>query len=321
MAKRQLATYRAKRDFSRTAEPSGQVPARHRRGDRYVIQKHAARRLHFDFRLEADGVLKSWAVPKGPSLDPREKRLAVEVEDHPLEYGDFEGTIPAGEYGGGTVQLWDKGHWGPVGDESTAEALKRGRLKFRLDGERLHGIWNLVRMRRREREQKNNWLLIKDADADARSGPDADVAETDESVKTGRTMAEIAAGKPVRKGRGPARATWRSNRKTDTAARTPRAALADRRAALPEFIPPQLATAVDHPPAGPGWAHEAKFDGYRLQLHNHGGTVTVMSRSGLDWTHRFPGLAKAMAGLEDTILDGEAVAFKQGTVPDFSALQ
>jgi len=321
MAKRQLATYRAKRDFSRTAEPSGRVPSRSRRGDRYVIQKHAARRLHFDFRLEADGVLKSWAVPKGPSLDPHEKRLAVEVEDHPLEYGDFEGTIPAGEYGGGTVQLWDKGHWEPVGDESTAEALKRGRLKFRLDGERLHGIWNLVRMRRREREQKNNWLLIKDADADARTGPDADIAETDESVKTGRTMAEIAAGKPVRKGRGPARATWRSNRKTGAAVRTPRATLADRRSALPEFIPPQLATAVEHPPAGPGWAHEAKFDGYRLQLHNHAGTVTVMSRSGLDWTHRFPGLAKAMAGLEDTILDGEAVAFKQGNVPDFSALQ
>ena len=319
MAKRQLATYRAKRDFSRTAEPRGRV--RGHGGDRYVIQKHAARRLHFDFRLEAGGVLKSWAVPKGPSLDPHEKRLAVEVEDHPLDYGDFEGTIPAGEYGGGTVQLWDAGHWEPLDDVSPAEALKRGRLKFRLEGKRLHGVWNLVRMRRRERDQKNNWLLIKDADEDARTGDDAEIAEIDDSVKTGRTMAEIAAGKPVKKGRSAAKATWRSNRDTAPAARTPRAAIADRRAALPEFIPPQLATAVDHPPAGTGWGHEAKFDGYRLQLHNHAGTVMVMSRSGLDWTHRFPGLAKAMAEFEDTILDGEAVAFKHGNVPDFSALQ
>lgn len=332
MAKKALATYRAKRDFSRTAEPRGRIAPRAGGGHSYVIQKHAARRLHFDLRLEVDGVFKSWAVPKGPSFDPHEKRLAVEVEDHPLDYGDFEGTIPEGEYGGGTVQLWDKGKWAPVDGESPREALARGRLKFSMSGRRLSGNWNLVRMRRRDREQKNNWLLFKDADDDARPGSGSDVADIDESVKTGRTMAEIAAGKPGKRGRGPAKATWSSNRSakrtaplTSKRAQTSKPAQTSKRAAtkseLPSFIPPQLALSVDHPPTGPEWAHEVKFDGYRLQLHNHGGQLTVMSRSGLDWTHRFPGLAEAIAAFPDSIIDGEAVAFKQGSVPDFSALQ
>lgn len=221
MAKQPLTIYRAKRDFTQTAEPRGRVPARGRRGERsgrrpggrYVIQKHAASHLHFDFRLEVGGVLKSWAIPKGPSLDPHDKRLAVEVEDHPLDYGDFEGTIPAGAYGGGTVQLWDVGRWSPADGESADEALARGRLKFRLDGRRLSGDWSLVRMRRRGKDQKNSWLLIKEADAAARRGSGAELAKIDESVKTGRSMAEIAADKPAGKGRSAATVARSSHRR------------------------------------------------------------------------------------------------------------
>src|SRR5512146_1642624 len=163
MANRKLSAYRAKRDFGLTAEPSGEGTVAASKYPRYVIQKHAATRLHYDLRLEVDGVFKSWAVTKGPSLDPHDKRLAVEVEDHPLDYGDFEGTIPEGEYGGGTVQLWDRGRWTPADGLPAREALARGRLKFSLRGRRLNGTWNLVRMRRRAGERKNNWLLIKEA--------------------------------------------------------------------------------------------------------------------------------------------------------------
>src|SRR5882757_2123499 len=221
MGSRKLSKYRAKRDFTRTAEPSGAVgvvPAEHLR---FVIQKHAARRLHYDLRLELGGVFKSWAVTRGPSLDPAEKRLAVEVEDHPLAYGDFEGTIPSGQYGGGTVQLWDRGYWAPEGNGDAAAMLAAGDLKFVLEGERLHGSWVLVRMKGdRFGGKRTNWLLIKHRDEYARPGDNDALLAEDRSVASGRTMAQIAAGK----GRGPkpfmlaqtktARpdAVWNSNR-------------------------------------------------------------------------------------------------------------
>jgi bifunctional non-homologous end joining protein LigD len=192
-----LATYQAKRDFSKTAEPSGKTSLGPSSQLRYVIQKHAASRLHYDFRLELDGVLKSWAVARGPSLDPHDKRLAVEVEDHPLDYGDFEGTIPKGQYGGGTVQLWDRGYWTPEEDSGAPQtALKDGNLKFRLDGARLHGSWVLVRMKHfRAGGNWNNWLLIKHRDEFARPDDNDSLLAEDRSVASGRTMAEIAAGK------------------------------------------------------------------------------------------------------------------------------
>jgi bifunctional non-homologous end joining protein LigD len=214
-----LARYRSKRDFTKTAEPSGSGATARAVRRRFVIQKHAASQLHYDLRLELDGVFKSWALPRGPSFDPREKRLAVEVEDHPLDYGDFEGTIPAGEYGGGTVQLWDRGHWTPEGDTPQAEALKKGNLKFRVDGERLHGSWVLVRMKRSgNRSSRTNWLLIKHRDEFAHNNGDDVRSSDDRSVASGRTMEEIEAGKgrkptPFMTAKGPAAdAMWNSNR-------------------------------------------------------------------------------------------------------------
>ena len=196
MATRTLATYRAKRDFSKTTEPSGQRKLAPSDRRRFVIQKHDARRLHYDLRLELDGVFKSWAVTRGPSLDPKEKRLAVEVEDHPLDYGDFEGTIPKGQYGGGTVQLWDRGYWEPEGSGSAEEMLKNGSLRFKLEGARLKGGWVLVRMRNdRSGGRRTNWLLIKHHDSFERAANGNGSANEDRSVASGRTMAEIATGK------------------------------------------------------------------------------------------------------------------------------
>ena len=197
MAKTTLTKYHAKRDFTRTAEPEGKTAgAAVSNRLRFVIQKHAATRLHYDLRLELDDVFKSWAVARGPSLDPKDKRLAVEVEDHPLEYGDFEGTIPKGEYGGGTVQLWDRGYWTPEGDKTPEAALEAGDLKFTLDGKRLHGSWVLVRMKHDWRGTKRtNWLLIKHRDEHAREGDNDALLAADRSVASGRAMATIAAGK------------------------------------------------------------------------------------------------------------------------------
>ena len=311
MAQAKLQTYRAKRDFSRTREPSGDAPSASASKLRFVIQKHDATRLHYDLRLELDGVFKSWAVTRGPSLDPADKRLAVEVEDHPLDYGDFEGTIPKGEYGGGTVMLWDRGHWAPEG--MTAEdGLAKGDLKFTLDGDRLHGSWVLVRMKHdRAGSKRTNWLLIKHRDDFARAGEGEAAIANDKSVASGRTMDAIAAGK----GRAPkpfmaiapppaADAVW------DTHATT-----------LPNFLEPQLATSVDRPPGGTGWVHEIKFDGYRLQLRVHSGQATLRTRTGLDWTERFAALAKAAAHLPDGIYDGEATVLDDHGNPDFAALQ
>jgi bifunctional non-homologous end joining protein LigD len=191
-----LANYRAKRDFTRTSEPSGERAAASARRRRFVIQKHDATRLHYDFRLELDGVFKSWAVTRGPSLDPHDKRLAVEVEDHPLDYGDFEGTIPEGQYGGGTVQLWDRGYWEPEGDKSPQDAFADGDIKFTLEGKRLRGSWVLVRMKHdRMGGKRTNWLLIKHRDEYATEGDGDAVLAEDRSVASGRSMASIAAGK------------------------------------------------------------------------------------------------------------------------------
>jgi bifunctional non-homologous end joining protein LigD len=232
MAKKKLVAYQAKRDFKKTSEPRGKASIKRAEYPRFVVQKHAATRLHYDLRLEHDGVFKSWAVTKGPSCDPRGKRLAVEVEDHPLDYGDFEGTIPKGEYGGGTVMLWDRGFWMP--DEGTADvgaALRKGELKFTVAGEKLRGGWVLVRMKSRdgERGTRNNWLLIKHRDEFACEDAEALLAE-DRSVASGRTMDQIAAGKgrgarPFMAAGGRAadpRAIWHSN----TAAGKPRRAAA-----------------------------------------------------------------------------------------------
>ena len=329
-----LARYQSMRDFTKTAEPSGKDTVKAADRLRFVIQKHAATRLHFDFRLELDGVMRSWAVTRGPSLDPHDKRLAVEVEDHPLDYGDFEGTIPKGQYGGGAVMLWDRGYWAPEDGVEPHEALKKGELKFRLDGERLKGGWVLVRMPRREREKRDNWLLIKHHDGWSVDG-DGDLLVRGEtrSVASDRTLEEIAAGagpgpKPFITGRGRrARAddVWASKTGDETpvakplkAARAPKVKAA---AAPPSFVAPQLAKSVDRPPQGAGWGHEIKFDGYRVQLRIAAGKVAIRTRSGLDWTDRFRALADAAQAFPDAIIDGEAVALDHNGAPDFPALQ
>jgi bifunctional non-homologous end joining protein LigD len=327
MARSKLDRYRSMRDFSRTAEPSGADRTKPSRRLRFVIQKHAATRLHYDLRLELDGVFLSWAVTKGPSLDPKDRRLAVEVEDHPLDYGDFEGTIPKGEYGGGTVMLWDRGYWEPEGDPHAG--LKSGDLKFSLDGERLKGSWVLVRMRRREREKRDNWLLIKHHDGWAVEGEGAQITEAEvDSVASGRAMEAIATGK----GRKPkpfmttrataADAVWRS--KGSESAQPLKAAAAPKlkaATAMPDFVAPQLCQSVERPPQGPGWGHEIKFDGYRLQLRVEKGVAALKTRKGLDWTDRFPAVAQAARALPDGIYDGEACVLDDHGAPDFPALQ
>ncbi|HRP77933.1 MAG TPA: DNA ligase D [Aquamicrobium sp.] len=307
-----LDTYRKKRDFDRTPEPKGGKGKR-AAGNSFVIQKHDARRLHYDFRLEMDGVLVSWAVTRGPSLVPGEKRLAVHVEDHPLDYGGFEGTIPKGEYGGGTVIVWDRGTWKPLGDAK--KGLAKGHLEFELAGEKLAGRWHLIRMARRPREKRDNWLLIKGEDEYARGEDDPDILEErPESVKTGRLVADVAGEAPG----------WSS--KTGRIAKEPpetkiRGA---KKAAMPDFVPPQLATLKPHAPEGAGWVHEIKFDGYRLQARLDGGKVALLTRGGLDWTDRFgKAVPKALAALpaSQALIDGELVVEASGGASDFSALQ
>lgn len=334
MAKK-LAPYRAKRDFTTTSEPSDEAESPPSERLRFVVQKHAASRLHYDFRLELDGVFKSWAVTKGPSLDPRDRRLAVEVEDHPRAYGDFEGTIPKGQYGGGTVMLWDRGFWAREGTKSITAQLRAGELKFVLAGEKLKGGWVLVRMRRGS-EKRNNWLLIKHRDAYARDGNDDALLSRSRSVASGRTMQMIAAGK----GRGPspfinkprrsarAAAVWQSVRATrqvqdrKAVVRTrSKTGFATRKMRMPLFVAPQLCTLSERAPSERGWVHEIKFDGYRMQLRLENGQAALRTRKGLDWTDKFRSLADAARPLPDCILDGEAVALDKHGAPDFAALQ
>ncbi|WP_038970798.1 DNA ligase D [Bradyrhizobium genomosp. III] len=345
-----LSTYRQKRDFEKTPEPSGKTAVTPSKQRRFVIQKHDASRLHYDLRLEFDGVFKSWAVTKGPSLDPHDKRLAVEVEDHPLDYGDFEGTIPEGQYGGGTVMLWDRGTWE---SEDPERGFKKGDLKFTLHGDKLQGSWVLVRMRNdRTGGKRTNWLLIKHRDEFVREGAKNDILDEDKSVASGRAMEQIAEGK----GRAPkpfmlakgaktkADAVWQSNRAEEAKGQTvkpaPRTALkggkisksgAAKKATtaisgkkvteMPDFVPPQLCTSVERPPGGEGWCHEIKFDGYRVQLRVEDGKATLKTRKGLDWTDKFASIANEAAALPDVMIDGEIVALDHDGAPNFSSLQ
>ena len=290
-----LEKYNAKRDFARTAEPAGKIAKG--TGDRFIVQKHAASRLHWDFRLEVDGVLKSWAVTRGPSANPDDKRLAVRTEDHPLSYADFEGTIPKGEYGGGTVMLWDVGKWAPIAGK-TAATLEEGHLHFTLEGERMKGEWMLIRLKPRGREKGENWLLRKVGD-DFAGGSDDLVDGAITSVTTGRTMDEIAAGKKVP-----------TKRKVGNAK-------------MPAFRAPQLATLADSVPTGTGWLHEVKYDGYRAQVAVAGGKAKVFTRSGLDWTAKFPEIAAAAAVLDigSALIDGEICALDAEGRPNFSLLR
>jgi bifunctional non-homologous end joining protein LigD len=334
LAKKALKKYQAMRDFAVTAEPSGHRPVARSKRLRFVIQKHEATRLHYDFRLELNGTFKSWAVTRGPSLNPADKRLAVEVEDHPLDYGDFEGTIPKGQYGGGTVMLWDRGYWEPEGDAE--KMLAKGDLKFTLDGDKLHGSWVLVRMRGDKfGGKRTNWLLIKHRDKDAKDTDGETILKKDHSVASGRAMEQIATGKgakpkPFIRARAfRANAVWQSkSRKQDDADEEPEpvkktAAPPKVRKvkSLPKFVEPQLARLVEQPPAGSDWVHEVKFDGYRMQLHVQGGKAKLFTRKGLDWTDKFAATAKAAAKLPDCIMDGEVCALDHNGAPDFAALQ
>ena len=317
-----LARYNSKRDFEKTPEPSGKAESS-ATGNLFIVQKHDATRLHWDLRLEVDGVLKSWAVTKGPSPDPDIKRLAVRTEDHPMSYAEFEGTIPKGEYGGGTVMLWDRGSWAPIEGKS-AKDLDKGHLHFTLQGERMRGEWLLIRLKKKPGEKRENWLLRKLQDDHTEEG-DALVERELTSVLTGRSMAEIAADKA---GEFPL-----AGKKDDAfleqmekaAAHNEKEAKPRKRkdAPLPKFRTPQLATLVDDVPTGNGWMHEIKFDGYRAMVAARGNEIRIYTRSGQDWTDKFAPLAKALAAhdLPACLIDGEIVAYDGKGNPDFSTLQ
>ncbi|HCT04132.1 MAG TPA: DNA ligase D [Pseudomonas sp.] len=290
-----LSEYNRKRDFEITAEPAGNAPSRQRKTSAlsFVIQKHDARNLHYDFRLELDGVLKSWAVPKGPSLDPSQKRLAVHVEDHPLSYGGFEGTIAPGQYGAGDVIVWDRGVWQPHDDPHKAYAA--GKLKFTLIGEKLSGDWALVRTRLKGSGDKEQWLLIKEKDPQARPATDYDIVQAmPKSVLSDATV-------------GKSKTRTKREKKPIT---------------LPEQLTPQLATLVDRAPDG-DWQYEIKFDGYRMLARILDGEVRLFTRNGHDWTERLPRQVKALQALKlkDSWLDGEVVSLNGDGLPDFQALQ
>src|SRR6478735_6929803 len=306
-----LGLYNRKRDFTHTPEPKG-VRARAGKALQFVVQKHAARRLHYDFRLELDGVLRSWAVPKGPSLDPAVKRMAVQVEDHPLSYGGFEGVIPEGHYGAGSVIVWDRGTWEPIGD--ARRGLREGKLKFRLRGEKLAGGFTLVRMRGREHERQPSWLLIKEQDEAARVSAEFDVVEE---------QPDSVLGAASTKRKAPVAAAAKSSAKP-AAKQAPSSSGGSRRrkVALPLSVAPQLATLVDGPPPG-DWDYELKFDGYRLltRLDEHG--AHCITRNGHDWSTRVPALVAALRAmkLSTAWLDGELMALDARGAPDFQKLQ
>ncbi|MCI8209886.1 ATP-dependent DNA ligase [Pseudomonas sp. S25] len=310
-----LSEYARKRNFDITSEPA-EAPKKVKgkaNALSFVIHKHDARNLHYDFRLELDGTLKSWAVPKGPSLDPSHKRLAVHVEDHPLDYAGFEGSIPEGQYGAGDVIVWDRGIWQPHGDPQ--KTYKDGKLKFTLVGEKLTGEWALVRTRLKGSGDKEQWLLIKEKDEIARPGADYDiVVDQPQSVISGKLV-----GKPATDNkRAPAKATAPKAKSAKTKpAKTSQAA-----SVVPETLAPQLATLVDAPPSG-DWLYEIKFDGYRIMTRILDGEVRLFSRNGHDWTDRLPLQAKALQamGLKDSWLDGEMVMLNEDGLPDFQALQ
>ncbi|WP_156841807.1 DNA ligase D [Novosphingobium aquimarinum] len=321
-----LAEYNRKRDFGKTKEPAGKRGAS-KGGNLFIVQKHAATRLHWDLRLEVDGVLKSWAVTKGPSPDPDDKRLAVRTEDHPMAYAEFEGGIPKAEYGGGTVMLWDKGTWSPIPGKS-AKDLDEGHLHFTLAGERMKGEWLLVRMKPRGNEKRENWLLRKVKDEFAQDG-DKLVEHELTSVLTGRSMAEIEADKAGefslqgKKGKAFAAQMEKAADHNADEAKAPRKKAKARSGKPPKFRSPQLATLVDTVPTGNDWIHEIKFDGYRALIAAAGDKVSVYTRNGHDWTDKFGPLADAIAALDlpPCLIDGEIVAYGKDGNPSFSALQ
>ncbi|KAB0678065.1 DNA ligase D [Aureimonas leprariae] len=311
-----LSAYKAKRDFTKSPEPAAK---RSRAvGHRFAIQRHDARRLHFDLRLELGGVLKSWAVTRGPSLDPADKRLSIHTEDHPLEYLSFEGVIPDGEYGGGTMIVWDHGTWTPDGDAEAA--IAKGHLSFTLAGERLRGGWHLIRMRPRAKEKKEQWLLVKvdDEHALASVGGKQLVDAELTSILTGRTNAELAAGGAIRKDHA-ARRKVAAAKPSSPRARVPKA----KKALLPVFLEPSLATLVEKAPAGPEWLHEIKHDGYRLQARIDGHSVKLLTRKGLDWTSKFGAVADGLRELKlgSALIDGEVVVEAESGISSFSLLQ
>jgi bifunctional non-homologous end joining protein LigD len=348
MAARKLEAYAAKRDFKVTAEPSGEVEVAASERARFVIQKHDATRLHYDLRLEHEGVFLSWAVTRGPSRDPHDKRLAVHVEDHPLAYGDFEGTIPEGQYGGGTVMLWDRGWWAPEPGFDLEKGLKKGEIKLVFAGERMKGGWVLVRINNDKfGGKRENWLLIKHRDEFAIEGDQDFLEDTSFSIASGRTMDKIAAGKgkaptPFMTKAGPTPdAVWSSTNSPEASAekaaeeagapksheakgKTAKAKPAQKptkKATMPDFVPPQLCKLVDRPPGGGDWVHEIKFDGYRMQLRIEGGKAALRTRTGLDWSKRFPQLIADAEDLLDALIDGEVVALDEAGSPSFAGLQ
>ncbi len=309
-----LAKYHQMRDFERTAEPRGGTARSKRLAPAaelsFVVQKHAARNLHYDFRLELDGVLLSWAVPKGPSLDPSVKRLAMEVEPHPLDYGSFEGTIPKGEYGGGTVMVWDRGSWTPEGDPR--KALAKGHLSFSLQGQKLKGAWHLVRTKRLADDEHGNkqgkgWLLFKSRDDQARDDDNL-LEDRPDSALTGRNLEQIAEPPGAKTSKKKARPAAKGR---STAATK-----------LPRELAPELATLVDEAPVGDDWVHEIKLDGYRVLARVDHDAVTLLTRSGKDWTERMPTLQAALQRLDVVALfDGELVALDAQGVSHFQTLQ
>jgi bifunctional non-homologous end joining protein LigD len=312
-----LKDYKKKRDFARTAEPEPKRGGGN--GWRFVVQKHDARRLHYDLRLELGGTLKSWAVTRGPSLIAGEKRLAVRTEDHPMQYLDFEGNIPKGEYGGGAMIVWDRGRWDSAFDPE--KGLEKGHLDITLDGRRLKGRWHLVRMRPRPGEKKEQWLLIKADDAFARQAGEPDITEQETtSWLSGRTTEQLAAEGELRRDHA-GRAKVIGARKN--AVPDPRTVRGARKGILPAFLEPSLPQQTDKAPSGPKWVHEIKYDGYRIQARIDGRDVRLLTRTGLDWTSRFPTIAAALkdVGLSSALLDGEIVVEDSAGIPSFSLLQ
>jgi bifunctional non-homologous end joining protein LigD len=335
----QLARYRSMRDFSVTAEPSGEASekSKGKAGLPFCIQKHAASHLHYDFRLGWNGVLKSWAIAKGPSYFTGDKRLAVQVEDHPMEYGGFEGIIPAGQYGGGTVMLWDQGTWEPQPGHTDVDAgLRDGSLKFVLHGTKMKGKWALIRMGGKwAKEKKPNWLLIKEHDEFERGEGDPPVTEAEpDSAVTGRSIEQIAKSEDhVWNSKDTARGgkAWFRQESKSEAARLNSTKLAEleiRLRKLPEerqpgFVPPQLALMAATPPLERGWLHELKLDGYRMQARKDGNGVQMLTRSGLDWTNRVRSIAKEVERLaiNKATLDGEVVVVAPNGTTNFADLQ
>src|SRR6202795_988891 len=298
-----LEEYRKKRRFDRTPEPAGKESEPGGEGV-FVVQKHSARRLHYDFRLAINGTLKSWAVPKGSSLKPRDKRLAVETEDHPLEYGGFEGKIPEGSYGAGTVMVWDRGTFAPEGNLDAAQQLEKGEIKFRLNGEKLRGSFVLVKLK--QSEKGNEWLMIKHKDA--AEDPAWNVDEHDGSVLTGRTIEEIKEELPPKRSPSPLR---------------PDELQDAHKATMPSRLEPMLATIGDHPFSDPNWLFEIKWDGVRALAWIDDGALTLRARNGAEITGRYPELAALPAAVSArlAILDGEIAAIDARGLSDFGLLQ